>query len=58
MEDFDLRTATYDMYELDEHGPIQIAGLHLDNNSDNAGNETASDDWESPSDEDSDGQDN
>lgn len=47
MIDSDLRTATYDMHELDEHGPIEIAGLRLDDDSDDAG----SDDWEAASDE-------
>ena len=47
MIDFDLRTATYDTHELDEHGPVQIADLRLDDDSDDAD----SDDWESASDE-------
>ena len=47
MIDSDLRTATYDTLELDEHGPIEIAGLRLDDDSDDAG----SDDWGAASDE-------
>ena len=30
MIDSDLRTATYDTHELDEHGPVEIADLRLD----------------------------
>ena len=40
--DSDLRTATYDTHELDEHGPVEIADLCLDDDSDDAD----SDDWE------------
>ena len=47
MIDFDLRTATYDTHELDEHGPVEIAGLRLDDDSDDAD----SNDWETASDE-------
>ncbi len=54
MEDFDLRTATYDVYELGQHDSIEIAGLSLDNESDGADSETASDDWQSTSDDESD----
>ena len=56
MEDSDLRTATYDVYELGQHGPIEIAGLKLDNDSDGADSETASDDWQSTSDDESGGE--
>ena len=47
MIDFDLRSATYDTHELDEHGPVEIAGLRLDDDSDDAD----SNDWETASDE-------
>ena len=47
MIDFDLRTATYDTNELDEHGPVEIPDLRLDDDSDDAD----SDDWETASDE-------
>ena len=56
MEDFDLRTATYDLYELGQHNEIEIAGLSLENESDGADSETASDDWQSTSDDESDGE--
>ena len=54
MEDFDLRTATYDVYELGQHNEIEIAGLSLENESDGAESETASDDWQITSDDESD----
>ena len=47
MIDSDLRTATYERHELDEHGAVEIAGLRLDDDSDDAD----SDDWETASDE-------
>ena len=47
MIDSDLRTATYDTHELDEHGPMEIADLRLNDDSDDAD----SDDWETASDE-------
>ena len=47
MTDSDLRTPSYDTHELDEHGPVEIADLRLDNDSDDAN----SDDWETASDE-------
>ena len=48
MIDFDLRTATYDTHELDEHGPVEIADLRLD---DDDSNDAVSDNWETASDE-------
>ena len=53
MEDIDLRTATYDVREFDS---IEIAGLNLDDKSDGADSETASNDWQSTSDDESDGE--
>ena len=55
MKDFDLRTATYDVYEPVQHDPIEIADLRLDNESDGADSESASDDGQSTSDDESDG---
>ena len=54
MEDFDLRTATYNLYELGQHDQIEIAGLSLENESDGAESETASDDWQITSSDESD----
>ena len=54
MEDSDLRIATCDVYELDQHEPIEIAGLTLDNESDGADSETAGNDWHSITDDESD----
>ena len=56
MADSDLRIATYDVYVLDQHEPIEIAGLTLDNESDGADSETAGDDWQSTTDDESDGE--
>ena len=56
MEDCDLWTAAYDVYEPVQHNPIEIAGLSLNNESDGADSETASDDWQSTSDDESDGE--
>ena len=56
MADSDLRIATYDVYVLDQHDPIEIAGLTLDNESDGADSETAGDDWQSTTDDESDGE--
>ena len=47
MIDSDLQTATYDTHELDEHGPVDIADLRLDDDSDDADIEY----WETASDE-------
>ena len=56
MEDSDLRTATYNVYELGQQDPIEIAGLKLDNDSDGAISEIPGDDWQSTSDDESGGE--
>ena len=43
-----------DLYELGQHDQIEIAGLSLENESDGAESETASDDWQITSDDESD----
>ena len=58
MQDFDLRAAIYETREFDEHGLVELAGLRLDDSSYNADSEASDDDWVSPSDDKSDGQDN
>ena len=56
MKDFDLRTATFDVRELDEHDHIPIADLHLAEDSDSADSGASSDNdetasgWETASD--------
>ena len=44
MKDSDLRQTTYDKHELDEHGPVEIADLRLDDDSDDDSDDADSDD--------------
>ena len=54
MKGFDLRTATYDIYEDDENDPIEIAGLNLADDLDLVETGTVSGDWETSEDAESD----